>query len=240
MPGYLVKQERIAVAGVDDLIIRSLLDRQQFSDPHGAALRAGISSATWPLFGLLWPSGAQLAARIALRPVTANERILEIGCGLALASLVAHRRGADVTASDNHPLAASFLAENLRLNGLAPMKYRHGDWAADQREPAGPADAPFPPAVHGSFDFMIGSDLLYERDANGDLASFIGRHCAPSCEVWIVDPDRGNRSAFSRRMASAGFALREERLDTLAVLDIAAYKGRLLVYTRTATPTRSP
>jgi len=237
MPGYLVKQERITVAGVDDLIIRSLLDRQQFSDPHGAALRAGISSAAWPLFGLLWPSGAQLAARIALRPVDAGERILEIGCGLALASLVAHRRGADVTASDNHPLAASFLTENLRLNGLAPMKYRHGDWAADQRDAAGPDDAPLPSAVQGSFELVIGSDLLYERDANGDLASFIGRHCAPSCEVWIVDPDRGNRSAFSRRMAGAGFALREERLDALAGLGIAAYKGRLLVYSRIS---RSP
>jgi predicted nicotinamide N-methyase len=241
MPGYLVKQERISIAGVDDLIIRSLLDRQQFSDPHGAALRAGISSAGWPLFGLLWPSGAQLASRLALRPVGLNERILEIGCGLALASLVAHRRGADVTASDNHPLAASFLAENLRLNGLAPMKYRHGDWAADQRASDGPGDTPLASAVRGIFDLVIGSDLLYERDENGDLASFIGRHCAPSCEVWIVDPDRGNRSAFSRRMASAGFDLREERLDTLAVLDSAAYKGRLLVYSRTAAhASRSP
>lgn len=240
MPGYLLKQERIAVAGVDDLIIRSLLDRQQFSDPHGAALRAGISSATWPLFGLLWPSGAQLAARIALRPVTAGERILEIGCGLALASLVAHRRGADVTASDNHPLAGSFLAENLRLNGLAPMKYRHGDWASHERAAAGPDDVPLPCAVHGSFELVIGSDLLYERDSNGDLASFIGRHCAPSCEVWIVDPDRSNRSAFSQRMNAAGFALREERLDTLAALDIAAYKGRLLVYTRSTRSLKSP
>ena len=43
----------------------------------------------WPLFGLLWPSGAQLAARLGARPVTPGERILEIGCGLALASLVA-------------------------------------------------------------------------------------------------------------------------------------------------------
>jgi predicted nicotinamide N-methyase len=237
MPGYLVKQELISIAGVDDLIIRSLLDRQQFSDPHGAALRAGISSATWPLFGLPWPSGAQLAARVALRPVNANERILEIGCGLALASLVAHRRGADVTASDNHPLAGSFLAENLRLNGLEPMKYRHGDWAADQRESGGPDDAPLPRAVHGAFELVIGSDLLYERDENGDLASFIERHCAPSCEVWIVDPDRSNRSAFSRRMAGAGFALREERLDALALLDVPAYKGRLLIYSRAAPST---
>jgi len=117
IPGYQTKQEHIAIAGVDDLIIRSLLDRQQFFDPLGEAGRMGISSAAWPLFGLLWPSGSHLAARIALRPVRSSERILEIGCGLALASLVGHRRGADVTASDCHPLTASFLSENLRLNG---------------------------------------------------------------------------------------------------------------------------
>ena len=130
MPGYLLKHESIAVVGVDDLHIRSLLDRQQYSDPLGAAERLGISSASWPLFGLLWPSGAHMAARLAQRPVTPGERILEIGCGLALASLVGHRRGADVTASDCHPLAAAFLRENLRLNALAPMKYRHGQWGA--------------------------------------------------------------------------------------------------------------
>ena len=33
MPGYATKQERIAIAGAADLMIRSLLDRQQFSDP---------------------------------------------------------------------------------------------------------------------------------------------------------------------------------------------------------------
>ena len=104
MPGYETKQERIAIAGVDDLVIRSLLDRQQFADDDGAAERVGISTASWPLFGLLWPSGALLAARLGARPVRAGERILEVGCGLALASLVAHRRGADVTASDRHPL----------------------------------------------------------------------------------------------------------------------------------------
>ena len=39
MPGYETKQERIAVAGVEHLHIRSLLDRQQFADPLGLALR---------------------------------------------------------------------------------------------------------------------------------------------------------------------------------------------------------
>ena len=226
MTGYLTKQERISIAGVDDLVVRSLLDRQQFSDRDGEAERLGISSAAWPLFGLLWPSGALLAARLGARPVSAGERILEIGCGLALSSLVAHRRGADVTASDRHPLAARFLAENLRLNGLAPMKYLHGDWDAA----AAPQDGAT--LSDDRYDLIVGSDLLYERDAGGALARFIDRHAKASCEVWIVDPDRSNRPAFNRRMADAGFARREERLDAVATSTGEAYKGRLLVYHR--------
>ncbi len=236
-PGYLTKQECIAVAGVDDLQIRSLLDRNQFCDPFQEAQNLGISSATWPLFGLLWPSGAQLAARIALRPVT-GERILEIGCGLALASLVAHRRGADVTASDCHPLAGSFLLENVRLNQLLPIKYRHGHWGAPALPLADaaamaqrpPTTASIDGQVDGLFDLIIGSDLLYERDDDGDLARFIALHAAPGAQAWIADPDRGNRAAFSRRMAEHGFACTEQRMDQNAQGDVAAYKGRLLVY----------
>ena len=227
MPGYLLKHESIAVAGVDNLTIRSLLDRQQYSDPLGAAERLGISSASWPLFGLLWPSGAHMAARLAQRPVTPGERILEIGCGLALASLVGHRRGANVTASDCHPLASSFLRENLRLNHLAPLPYRHGQWGA-----AVNAQDSSDSRLQGQFDVVMGSDLLYERDADGALAQFIALHTAPGGEVWITDPDRGNRNAFTRSMALHGFALAEERLQTLASAGVAGYKGRMLVYTR--------
>jgi len=230
MPGYQIKQERIAITGADHLIIRSLLDRQQFSDPLGEAERLGISSATWPLFGVLWPSGLRLAARMAARPVHAHERILELGCGLALPSLVSHRRGADITASDCHPLAGGFLLENLGLNQLLPMKYRHGDWA--EPPPMAPGDVPETLLVTGRYDLIIGSDLLYERDAGATLAAFIGLHAGPAGEVRIVDPDRSNRPAFNRQMAEQGFELREERLDRVATAGAEAYKGRLLTYRR--------
>lgn len=227
MPGYRTKQESIAIAGEPDLIIRSLLDNQQHADPLGTAAALGISSAQWPLFGLLWPSGAHLAARVALRPVVLAERILEIGCGLGLASLVAHRRGADVTASDVHPLTAAFLLENLRLNDLPPMKYRHGPWLAPDEAAVGD--------LHGRFDLIVGSDVLYERDADEVLAHFIQRHAAPVAEVWIVDPDRGNRPAFNRAMAERGFDRQELRLGhalPVGAATLPQYKGRLLLYRR--------
>jgi predicted nicotinamide N-methyase len=244
MPGYLTKQESVAIAGVANLHIRSLLNREQFCDPHGEAERAGISSAMWPLFGLLWPTGTYLAEQLALRPVVATERILEMGCGLGLASLVAHRRGADVTASDKHPLAAQFLIENLHLNQLPPMPYRSGDWATpggldatvDAGLDAPPDDRPVAATpsnpVQGRFNLLIGSDLLYERDTSPQLAAFIGRHAAPSSEVWIVDPNRGHRAAFGRCMKALGYAQTDERIAGAATATQAAWRGHWLVYRR--------
>jgi predicted nicotinamide N-methyase len=236
--GYATKIERVAIAGVEDLIIRSLLDRQQFSDPEGDAARLGISSAAWPLFGVLWPAAILLAERLVGRAVTSTERILELGCGLGLASLAAHRRGADITASDRHPLAEQFLLANLRANHLPPLKYRQGNWAVPATT-APRVGVPAARALTGTFDLIVGSDVLYERDANAELAGFIARHAAAGAEIWIVDPSRGNRPAFNRQMARHGFSVQEEWLVRPASATHVACRGRLLTYRRTK-PTDTP
>ncbi len=234
MPGYQTKQEDIAITGAANLHIRSLLDRQQYADPRGEAEALNISSAAWPLFGLLWPSSLRLAAWMAARPLVADERILEVGCGLALASLVMHRQGADVTASDCHPLTQSFLDENTLLNHLPTLPYRHGHWgvAEGQAVDTEAASSPLRERVAGRFDLIMGSDVLYERDDDGGLCGFIELHAQPDAEVLIVDPNRGNRSAFNKRMATAGFALHETDLSHAAKGDDAQYKGRMLRYVR--------
>ncbi|MEY4235093.1 MAG: hypothetical protein RLZZ454_351, partial [Pseudomonadota bacterium] len=43
MPGYLTQQTAVAIAGVADLQIRSLLNQQQFHDPLNVAADRGIS-----------------------------------------------------------------------------------------------------------------------------------------------------------------------------------------------------
>jgi 2-polyprenyl-3-methyl-5-hydroxy-6-metoxy-1,4-benzoquinol methylase len=82
------------------------------------------------------------------------------------------------------------------------------------------------PGVQGRFDLIIGSDVLYERDDGGALAAFIERHAAPDCEVWIVDPNRGNRAAFTKALAGLGFAVSE------TVLEGVGYRGRLMRFAR--------
>jgi predicted nicotinamide N-methyase len=218
--GYMVKLETIHGQGAD-LQLRSLLDRQQFYDPLGEAEREGISSSAWPIFGLLWPSGRVLAHAM-LTYEFGGKRILELGCGLALASLVVHRRGGDITASDCHPLAADFLLENLAINQLPAMKYQTGNWSR-----ANP--------LLKRFDLIIGSDVLYDRGQPEVLSQFIALHAQPDAEVLIVDPDRGNRVSFNRKMEALGYLHTETRVTALPG-DGSKYKGRLLKYVRAAAP----
>lgn len=218
--GYQVKLETIHGQGAD-LQLRSLLDRQQFYDPLGEAEREGISSSAWPIFGLLWPSGRVLAHAM-LTYEFGGKRILELGCGLALASLVVHRRGGDITASDCHPLAADFLLENLALNQLPAMKYQTGNWSRTN-------------PLLKRFELIIGSDVLYDRGQPEVLSQFIALHAQPDAEVLIVDPDRGNRVSFNRKMEALGYLHTETRVTALPG-DGSKYKGRLLKYVRAAAP----
>ena len=177
-----------------DYRVRTLRDRQQFSDPDGEAERAGISSASWPLFGLIWPAGLVLAERMSrfADADLAGKRILEVGCGLGLASLVLKRRRHDITASDYHPLAGEFLQHNAELNQLPAIAFKNAPWAG-------------PNPDLGRFDLIIGSDLLYERDNPALLAGFLACHARPEAQIIVSDPGRSHCGRFSTQMAAQGY-----------------------------------
>ncbi len=220
MPGYQVRTETLHLGG-DDWHIRRLLDDQQYHDANHSAANMGLPPSGWSHFGQVWPSSRVLALDLLTYPLL-GLRVLEIGAGLALSSLVMHRRGADVTVSDWHPLTEVFLGHNLALNGLGPLPYQAGNW-----ESTAATDNP----ALGLFDLIVGSDLLYERQQPAQLAAFIFRHAAPAAVVIIVDPDRGNRSAFGRDMAALGFTLTMRAADRM-LEDGVAYKGRFLHFAR--------
>lgn len=192
---YRVKFETLQIGG-RAYPIRSLADADQFHDPEGAAARRGETEGTWSYFGQVWASGLQLAEWASLYPL-AGRRILEIGCGLALGSIVCSRREADVTASDRHPLAREFLAANLLLNQLPPMPFLDLDWTA-------------PPSGLGRFDLLLASDVMYEQAHPLELGRFVERHLEPAGEVVIVDPGRGGCGRLVREMARIGMKRRED------------------------------
>lgn len=214
MTGYNVQTLTLRI-GADDYLIQTLSDRQQYSDPDGRAERAGISSATWPLFGMIWPAGLALAEVMTTFPIE-GRHILETGCGLALSSIVLKKRGADITASDNHPLAEEFLRHNAALNDVPPIAYRDAPWGAPNPE-------------LGKFDLIIGSDVLYERDHPALLAGFIAHHAQPAARVLVADPGRGYRGQFSKLMMAQGYARTEQPFSTNGEGDA---KGRILHFVR--------
>lgn len=217
MPGYTTREHNVRI-GAQSYRIRALSDLQQFADPDHQAERAGISSAQWSLFGQLWPSGQVLAEAMDGHDV-AGKRILELGCGLGLASLVLQRRGARIVASDHHPLAESFLAYNSALNGLPSVVYRELRWDV-------------PHTTLGVFDLVIGSDILYETGHAAQLAMLVGRHTHANSEVLITDPGRGNSAPFTRAMAALDFVVTEQRCR-MNDRDVEPFRGRLLRYRRT-------
>ncbi len=75
-----------------DIHLRSLRDKQEFYDPLGEAESMGISSAQWSLFGVLWPSEHVLARAVEELDIQ-GKRVLEVGCGIGLASLLLKARG---------------------------------------------------------------------------------------------------------------------------------------------------
>lgn len=216
MPGYQVRETDHAIGG-HVYRLRVLSDTQQFADPDGHSARIGISSAQWSLFGQVWPAG-RLLAQAMQRFDIAGKRILELGCGIGLASLVLQRRGADVVASDAHPLAEVFLAYNAALNGLPAVHYRQLRW-----------DMPLP--TLGMFDVIIASDVLYERGHAELIDAVVERHASPCAEVMVTDPGRGNSARFSRLLAGRAFEVDAEQCP-MNDADAPPYRGRMLHYRR--------
>lgn len=201
----------------DDIHVRTLRDTQQYSDTDDKAQKLGISSASWPLFGVIWDSGKILAHLMSNFDIK-DKRILEVGCGIGLASLVLNHRSADITATDYHPEAERFLIENVRINNDEIIPFIRAGWGDTQDS-------------LGEFDLIIGSDLLYERDHVELLAGFIDRHTKASCEVIIVDPGRGNHSNFSKKMVSLDFSHTQSKPVHTDYLTLP-FKGQLLRYAR--------
>ena len=203
--------------GNSDIHICTLRDRQQFSDDEDIAADLGISSANWPLFGVVWDS-SKVLANFMFEYEIDNKRILEVGCGIALTSLMLNQRNADITTTDYHPEVGRFLLNNVMLNKGKDIPFFRTGW--------GDADNGM-----GKFDVVIGSDLLYEAEHVELLSEFIHKHTQPTCEIIIVDPGRGNHARFSKKMIKLGYSHSQSKPENMDYLT-KPFKGQILQYQR--------
>lgn len=200
-----------------DIHLRTLRDSQQFEDDKGVAENLGISSATWPLFGIVWDSSKVLAHHLLEFDII-GKRILEIGCGIGLSSLLLNHRNADITATDYHPEVENFLMENVRLNKASKIPFIRTDWKDKDKR-------------LGEFDLIVGSDLLYEPNHAELLSGFIDYHAKEFCEIILVDPGRGNHAKFSKKMVTLGYTHTQSNPENSDYLS-KPFKGQILNYQR--------
>jgi predicted nicotinamide N-methyase len=138
-----------------------------------------------PYWARPWPSGVGLAGALHDDPPKPGTKVLELGCGLALPSVIAAQAGAQVLATDGATDAVAFAAHVLALNEVEG-EVAHADWAAHGDELI----------RRGPFDLVLAADVLYNR-ANVDAAlGLFPRLVSPGGELKIADPNRAGAAHF--------------------------------------------
>jgi predicted nicotinamide N-methyase len=161
----------------------------------------GANGQTAPYWARMWPSGLALADVLAAGPDLAGRRVIELGCGLGVPSIVAARSGATVLATDGSPDAVVFAAHNLAVNDAV------GDVAlADWRAPGALAGG-------GPWDVVLAADVLYLRHNVEALLELLPRLTGPDRVVLLADPSRAGARDFLA--AARGLYSIESRPDPL-------------------------
>jgi predicted nicotinamide N-methyase len=135
-----------------------------------------------PYFGMIWPSARALAKFMSDRKVQFTKKHgIEVGCGLALPAILANKIGASMIASDFHPDVGDWVQKNAELNE-AKIEYVEWDWTHLDK---------VPPAIKlGSYDFVLASDVLYEKRHPEELAEALAALIHSKGVIYLSDPGR--------------------------------------------------
>src|SRR5436190_1197878 len=133
-----LREDKLTVRGVGLSLLRPpqpdrLIDEERFLDDEFL-----------PYWAELWPASLALADAL---PDVRRQRVVELGCGLGVPSLVAAASGAHVTAIDWAAEAIELLRTNAGRNGVV-VQAEVRDWRKPWRD---------------RFDLVLAADVLYER-----------------------------------------------------------------------------
>lgn len=145
-----------------------------------------------PYWADLWPSALALARWLSEKDLR-GKRVLELGCGVGLPAVVALSRGAEVVVSDQYEAAMDFAVHNAREN----VRREPETFALDWRRPD--LDG------LGSFDLVLGADVLYEALSCLALAEIVPQLLTPRGEAVFADPRRNTAPVFVDGMEERGF-----------------------------------
>lgn len=147
-----------------------------------------------PYWADVWPAARVLAADLA-RLRGEHRSLLELGCGAGLVAAAAALSGFRVCATDYYDDALEFTELNVLCNAGVLPDIRLVDWRRM-------------PTDLGRFDFVVGSDVLYERNYGELVARAIDMTLATGGEAVIADPGRVAATEFLRQARMRGLHVR--------------------------------
>lgn len=136
-----------------------------------------FSLENFPYWAMVWEASLVLADFLVTQEPVPDREILELGAGLGFVGLFAAARGHRVTLTDNHPDALAFARLNVNANNLTQATVQFLDWHH--------------PELSHPYDWLVGSDLLYEPKNYARLAEVCNRFLAPDGRVYLTAEIRG-------------------------------------------------
>ena len=159
-----------------------------------------------PYWSYLWPTSLETAVAVLERDAAPGTEALEIGAGIALSGQAALARGLKVAFSDYDAQAIELAMHNARQNGTVD---RAEGLLLDWRRP-----------IDRQFPFIIGCDVIYERQNHRPILGLLQKMLAKEGEAWITDPGRHQAPEFIELLRDSPFTFRHE------VLRREPYPGR--------------
>jgi predicted nicotinamide N-methyase len=137
----------------------------------------GLSLENFPYWAMVWDAALVLADFLVKQEPHPGRKMLEIGAGLGFAGLCAAARGHQVTLTDNIPDALAFARLSEYHNKLANIRVEPLDWMKMTLE--------------GRFDWIVGSDILYEQKTFAPLTNVLARYLKPGGKIYLAQGIRG-------------------------------------------------
>jgi predicted nicotinamide N-methyase len=180
-----MREERIVIGGRELVIVRpedpeALIDESRFEEDEFL-----------PYWAELWPSGVARARHVAALDLR-GQRVLEVGCGLALPAFAAALAGAEVLATDWAPEALELVGANAERNDLR-VHTALLDWL----------ERPFGRAP--GFDLVLAADVLYEERNAAPLLALLATLVAGGGAALVADPGRRHAPAFFEAARRSGW-----------------------------------
>ena len=129
-----------------------------------------------PYWAEMWPAARGLAHYIWEEIDFQGETVLELGAGLGLPGMVAALKGGSVTFSDYIEESLEIISRNVARNNIKDVAYLLADWRDFQ--------------VKEKFDWIIGSDVLYNPSLNPYVVEILKHNLAPTGCLLFAHPSR--------------------------------------------------